>query len=256
MEETRNYLSISQINMFLRCPMQYQFRYIDGIKIPPAGVMIQGSAYHKAVAADFINVRDTHNLLPLADVADIFSTYFDEQVHQKKSVDEGETWEFEAIDWEDRDPGEVKDEGIVLAILYHDTVAPTITPIEVENRLDATVESVNFVLIADVVTENTIIDHKLKKRRFSEDDLKRDLQATAYTYFYQKPFEFHQALKLKTPVIDIAKTERSKMDWKFFEMLVPKVWAAIKSGIFYPSPTGWHCSQDFCGYYTLCKGGY
>jgi len=234
--------------------MQYQFRYIEGIKIPPAGVMIQGSAYHKALAADLTNMRDTHELLSPSNIADIFSTCFDEQVHQRKSDDDGEVWEFDDIDWEDKDPGEVKDEGIILANLYHTNIAPSVMPIEVENKLETNLGTTNFVLIADVVTEKTLIDHKLKKRRFSEDDLKRDLQATTYSYFYRKPLEFHQALKLKNPIIDIAKTERTMQDWKFFEMLVPKVESAIKSGIFYPSPNGWHCSPDYCGYWKLCKG--
>jgi len=234
--------------------MQYQFRYLEGIKIPPAGVMIQGSAYHKAIASDLVSVKETHDLLPLSDVRDIFSTHFDEQVHQKVSSDDGEEFEFDNINWEEQDPGEVKDKGIELVELYHCTTAPGIIPVEVENKLTSDINGDEFVLIADVVTEDVIIDHKVKKRRFSEAELKQDLQATAYTYFYRKPFQFHQALKLKTPTIDIAETERSQSDWGFFETLVPKIKQAITSGIFYPNPTGWHCSESFCGYFALCRG--
>jgi len=217
--------------------------------------MIQGSAYHDTVATDLTNKRDKKELLPAADLADIFSTSFDKQVHNKTSDDEGDKWEFDEIDWGDEESGEVKDKGIELVNLYHNTIAIGIDPIDIESKLTLEVDSIKFVLITDVITEDTIIDHKVKKRRFSEDDLKRDLQATAYTFFHRKPFEFHQALKLKTPVIDIAKTVRGASDWRFFEYLVPKVWQAIQAGVYYPSPNGWHCSEDFCGYWSLCRGG-
>lgn len=33
----KKYLSFTQLSMFLRCPRQYEFRYIKGLKIPPSG---------------------------------------------------------------------------------------------------------------------------------------------------------------------------------------------------------------------------
>jgi len=263
---TNNHLSVSQISMFLRCPMQYEFRYIKGIKIPPAGAMIEGTAYHAAIANDLWNKKETGELLPDSEIGDVFSTSFDHQV-KTKGLREDEVWEeFEQIDWQGEDPGQLKDEGIKLAQLYHNTVANTIEPVEIEERKETTIAGFPFVFIADVVEAKRVIDHKVKKKRFSEDELKKDLQATTYSMIYQRPFEFHVAVKSKTwmnlkPAKGeteqdkwIAKAPRGKGDFLFFTGLVTRVKQAIDTGIFYPNPTGWVCSEQWCGYYKLCRG--
>jgi CRISPR/Cas system-associated exonuclease Cas4 (RecB family) len=253
MAEEIKHLSVSQINMFLRCPMQYEFRYMKGIKIPPVGAIIQGKAYHEAIAADLLYKKTQGNLLTEGQVADAFSTSFDIQLKLKASEDEEDLWEFEDIDWQDNNPGEVKDEGIILAGIYHNKIAQSIEPLEVEEKKQADIEGIPFVFIADVVEEKRIIDHKVKGRRFSEDELKKDLQATAYSLIYNRPLEFHQALKLKVPTIEIAPTARTENDYLFFRDLVSRVKRAIDTGIFYPNPTGWACSEQWCGYYKLCR---
>ena len=251
-----DHLSVSQITMFLRCGAQYEFRYLKGIKLPPAGAMIQGTAYHAAIATDLSHKQDTGELLLDNEIDDIFSTSFDYQIKSKGTQyeDDSEQFIFEDIDWQGEEPGKVKDDGIRLAKLYHNTMASKINPIEVEERKEGIVAGIPFVLIADVVEENKIIDHKLKKKRYSEDELKKDLQATAYSWIYDKPFEFHQALKLKVPIIEIAQAPRNKSDYLFFQDLVYKVKQAIDTGIFYPNPTTWACGKLYCGYWQLCKG--
>lgn len=240
--------------MFLRCPAQYEFRYMKGIKIPPVGAIIQGKAYHEAIGIDLLYKKTQGNLLAESQVADAFSTSFDIQLRLKVSNDEEDKWEFDDIDWRDDDPGKVKDQGIILARLYHNKIAQSIEPLEVEERKQTDIAGIPFVFIADVVEEKRIIDHKVKGRRFSEDELKKDLQATAYSLIYNRPLEFHQALKLKQPVIDIAQTSRTDSDYQFFKDLVLRVKQAIDTGIFYPNPTGWACSEQWCGYYKLCRG--
>ncbi len=249
-----DHLSVSQIKTFLRCPMQYEFSYMLGIKEPPAGVMIQGKAYHDAIAASLTYKRDSSNLLRNEDIIDLFSDSFEKQLKNKIINDNGENTEFEQVDWGEDTEGNAKDIGTKLAVMYHNDWVPKINPIIVEEYQTIDMNGVNFVLITDVVTDEKIIDHKLIKRRFDEETLKRDIQPTAYTYAHKKPFEFHQALKQKNLAIEIASTTRNENDWKFFEMLVDKVNKAIQSGIFYPSPDGYQCSFDYCGYYNRCRG--
>jgi len=42
-------LSYTQLNMFLRCPRQYEYRYIHGLKVPPSGAMVQSRVWHQTV---------------------------------------------------------------------------------------------------------------------------------------------------------------------------------------------------------------
>ena len=44
-----DYLSISQIGTFMRCPAQWKFRYIDGIKVPPSAAAVKGTATHEGI---------------------------------------------------------------------------------------------------------------------------------------------------------------------------------------------------------------
>jgi len=240
--------------MYLRCPRQWEFRYIEGIKVPPVGAIIQGKAYHAALADNFIHKMFVETDLTEEDVADSFSTHFDTQVHQHISRDEEDTVEFDEVNWEGKEPGKIKDEGISLVKLYRQRIASSIKPVSVELEDNLLIGLVQFNLITDLVTEDTIIDHKVKSRRFSDDDLQRDLQATAYSLAYNLPFNFHVALKQTKPEIAVQATTRTERDWAFFRELVPLVWRAIQTGIYPPSPNGWHCSEQWCGYWKLCQG--
>ena len=40
---SKPYLSPTQLDMAAKCGMQYQFRYVDGLKIPPAVAMVAPS---------------------------------------------------------------------------------------------------------------------------------------------------------------------------------------------------------------------
>ena len=253
-----DHLSVSQINMFLRCPKQYEFRYIKGIKAPPSGAMIQGTAYHHAVAQDLISKRDAGTLLSESDLIDAFASSFESKLKSKEIDDEeGEAWEFEDIEWDEQHPDKVKDEGIRLALMYHRQKAGTLAPTEVERRQEITIAGYRFILIADVVEEGRIIDHKVRKRRQSESDIAQDLQSIVYSMFYPgKAFEWHNVLRLKTPVIEVTGTTRTQKDFNRFTALAEQVGTAIQSGIFYPSPIGWHCSEKWCGYWNECQGRY
>ncbi len=42
-----NHISATQLNMYLRCPAQYKFRYVDGIILPPKSALTKGKAVHR-----------------------------------------------------------------------------------------------------------------------------------------------------------------------------------------------------------------
>ena len=245
--------------MFLRCPKQWEYRYVKGLKIPPSGAMVLGSAYHEGLAARFEYVIEHGGEQPKVELAlDHFDMAFERIRGEHLVNEEEENLEFDEVIW-DEDPGYLKDIGIVLIERYHRQIAPLIKPLSVEERetilINHGIFRIPLVIITDLTTPKSIIDHKVKSRRFSEDDLRQDLQATAYSIAKKKPLEFHVALKTKQPAIEIQKTYRDGRETIFFTELVTKVWQAIGSGVFPPNPIGWHCSEKWCGYYPLCKGG-
>ena len=248
-----DHLSPTQISMFLRCPKQWAYRYVEGLKIPPSGAMVLGSAYHEGLAERFNYVLDRKEQPELQLALDAFSESFERIKSEHLVFEDEEVLPFDEIKWE-TDPGELKDIGVKLLTAYEKSIAPKITPLTVEEKDIFICEGVPIHIVTDLVTERKVIDHKVKARRFSEDDLRQNIQATAYYMAKQKPLEFHVALKTRQPAIEIQQTHRDGQETVFFAELVTKVWQSIQSGIFPPNPIGWHCNEKWCGYWHLCKG--
>jgi hypothetical protein len=263
--ELQSPLSCTQVSMALRCAAQYEFRYQYGLRIPPSGALIQGSSYHKALARCF-NLKMVDQPADIGDITATLSDAWDKQLadHELKEGDDAQ--QFDKIEWGEDDPGHLKDEAIKLSTLYVQEVAHTVEkPDLVEMNETITVGEIPFTLVADVVTGARIIDHKMKGRMFSANDLAQELQPVAYTYSKERrgrPFEYHVALKQKVPCIRVPAQMPSlrilsqQGDYDWFEVLVTKIAESIKLGSFPPNPTGWACSEKWCGYWNGCRGRY
>lgn len=256
--------SCTQVGMFMRCPAQYEFRYMYDMKFPPSGAMALGSAYHNTLAdvfAEKMHDRDASN----ERVQDVFATQWERVITTQVVAEDGD-WAMpgQEIDWGEEDPNMVKDMGISLASLYNQRIAPTVEkPCSVETKAEFMVQGVPFVSVSDVITPCRVIDHKVKAKRFSAEDISRELQPMAYTYPTEdrgKDFEYHVALKQKKLAIDTPyadpklKLKPNEGDWAWFEVLVTKTASAVGAGVFPPNPNGWHCSPSWCGYWNICKG--
>lgn len=250
-----DHLSVSSIKTYQRCAKQWEFRYIKNLKLAPAGVMIAGTAYHQALADYFNAVLDDQAYFSMEACLDSFSGSWDRQLSEHKTREDETIEEFDRIDWGNDDPGELKDKGIECTKYYHTNIAPKIKPLLVEERVEAPLDSIKFVAITDLITENEIIDHKLKAKRFSLSDLQNDMQPTAYKMFYPyKQFNYHVALRQKTPSVEINEAVRTQDDISFFVEMVLDTLKAIRAGSFPARIEGWHCNENFCGYYKLCRG--
>jgi len=242
--------------MLLRCPAQYEFRYIKGLKIPPAGVLVQGGAYHEALATNFLYKLRSQSDMKIADVLDAFSTSWENQLRKHQTA-EGEG--FDKINWASN-PGTLKDEAISMLQIYHRTIAPMIMPEQVEQELEISIsKDLNYKGIIDLVDiSKIVIDHKLTGRRISQQDADKDIQVTGYHFLRNSEEQelkaaFHNAVKT-TKQVHIIETIRTKGNIDWWLSLIKKVSRQIESGIFPPNPTGILCSEQFCGFYKLCRG--
>ncbi len=262
-------LSCTQLGMFMRCPRQYEFRYIQGIKVPPAGVMIQGSCYHETVAKEFALQISGKKGLTKDDAGDVFNESWKKFTGSGYVPDETskEREDFDKVDWGDKNPEELKDEGIVLSQLYTGTIAKVTKAKKVEYTLDGHIGGVPFIIVIDLVTDKQVNDHKLKSKKFSYSDLTHELQPLAYTlpaYLgmegFPGDFGYHLALKQKVPKILTPLSDPDLLirpttgDYQWFTDIVISCNGAIQTGIFYPAPNGWHCTPKFCGYWSMCRG--
>ena len=242
-EEYRGYLSHSQVGMMLRCAAQYEFRYMQHIKLAPPGFFIQGSAYHGGVEFGYSVKKEKQELPKIADIQDAADKTWNTRISQE-----------DKIDW-NGNPGSLKDEVMVLLEKYAEKIMPTISPVAIELREQIEVEGIPFVRVRDLVLEDgTTVDHKLIKSRLSANQRYSDLQSLAYTYPNGGKFQYHMALKQKVKAVEIFPLDRTKAEVEWYGSLVKKVNQQIKAGIFPPNPGGYYCHPDWCGYWKLCRG--
>ena len=242
------HISVSQVKMFLRCPLQYKFRYIDGLKIPATGSLLLGKSIHSALEGNYSQKIETKQDLPAENVLALFSDRWEKEVK-------------ETIFDDDEKAGAVKDDGIKLVTVYHQQIAPLIEPRHVEKEFNLAFENVSYTLkgIIDLVdVTGTIIDHKTAKRSMSPDDVASDIQLTCYALAYrsvfgarEKELRFDVMVRTKVPKLQQIPTTRTDGDIQRFLKILGFVSKAIQSGIFYPCEDRQTCS--WCGYRGLCE---
>jgi len=246
-----DHISWSQIDMFNRCPRQWAFRYIDGIRTPPSGALIEGGTYHSTLEFNFKSKLETGEDLRLADCFDLFSDYWDKRV-------EGT----EEIDWEEKKPGELKDEGMSLIGAYMTKIAPDVKPSAVEHVAIRKVVGVDVVSVLDLIdTKDMIIDHKTSARLWNQDQADNHGQPTTYNFTMDHitPVQFHVAVKPTKTLparVQILETRRTMKEILWWVKMVEEILEQMMSGVYPPRPGGWYCGPKYCGYYSRCMEQY
>jgi RecB family exonuclease len=241
------HISVTQLKMYLRCPLQYFFRYGCGLKVQPTGDMLLGRTVHQAIKDNYRQKLQSYEDLPLSDMTDIFDYHWEQETKEA---------EFPL----DEDSGKLKDQGIGMIKAYHETVSPTIQPLEVEREF--LIENGNNMLplkgYIDLIDDKgTIIDHKTSKKSYPPDSAQKDLQLTAYALAYRQLYgEEENGVRLdvmvrnKQPKIQQLSGKRSDSDIKRFQRISGNVLRGIREGVYYPNE-GYMCG--ICGYGEMCK---
>lgn len=118
--EQEPHFSYSQMNMYQRCPKQYEYRYIKGMKVPPNINMNSGKAIHEAFEYNALWKMRSKEDMPMQDLLDLSSTSHDKFMGQVEDLDK-------------KAAGVNKDENQGIVALYRRTQAPSITPIAAEH---------------------------------------------------------------------------------------------------------------------------
>lgn len=240
----------SAINMFLKCPRQYMYRYMMGMILPPKSALTLGRSMDAAVTHNFTQKVESQTDLPVDDVLDAFSTEFDKCAPTTQ--------------WDEEDPGQQKDLGAKMTKAFHLMGAPKIQPKTVQEK--SRVETDAGYAIAgtfDVVdSEDIIRDQKTSKNAYAEDAVCTEVQPVVYDFLFQakhgkkpKAFAYDVITKHKEPRYQEVKGEVSETQTNQLFETITLMHSAIKRGDFqYASPMGWWCSKAWCGYWDICKG--
>ena len=101
------------------------------------------------------------------------------------------------------------------------------------------------------------MDWKTSASRWPAGKADRDLQATVFSYAYEKLngttplFRFDVITKAKNPVCETHYTCRDDSAFRRFESLAVRVQDAVDKGVFLPNETSFACAE--CPYKNRCK---
>jgi hypothetical protein len=261
----RGYVSISQVNQYLKCGAAYKFRYMDDILVPGNNFTVQGRGVHKAAEHLHLGLMNTPDALPSMEA--MTALYSD--LHDKE-VSDG------AILIDEKDWGFVKDEGIRMTQSYRkgalgDLLDPetgfpmlAVRPIAAERIIKVMVTPENsdpipFLGVVDLEEPDTVVDVKSKKKSATQADCDNSIQLTLYAHILGKSnVRLDQVIKpTKTMGVRYLRksSTRTNHDVKHALNVIRDVTEGITKGVFpRTSPDGWHCSMKWCAYWGRCRG--
>jgi hypothetical protein len=257
MEANKKHLSYTQISMYLKCPRQYELRYLQGLRLPASGPMVQSRAWHETVEHNYLQKITSNVDLPLSEMEDFF-------VYRLEGALSGEE-----IALRDREtPESLREQGLSIVVAHHKSIAPKVRPYLVEEKFTISLgDEFPYVLtgVWDVVEEDgTIADNKAYGKCPTQAEVDENLQFTAYSLGYrvtkqkiEPKLRMDAVIKDSPPRAMQFTTRRTNTDCHRLLKLIEKMAQAIKSGNLPSNPRGWWCSPRFCGYWgSRCMEGY
>ena len=242
-----SHLSPSAINMYLRCPRQYEYRYVKGEKVPPDGGLVAGIAFHNAAETALIAKRDEDRVATEEEVADL-------------ARDEAQTGLEDAVLEEGQTAGAIKDKAARLSEGWARDLLPDQRPAEVEASWETVIDDVKVVGRIDMIdTDGVVKDWKTSSKSPPNPQA---LAANPQTGLYALASEsdnVHYAYivdnKSGVKCTEVAlPTDLTASARELASELVVDVATAVRSGVFPRNQSGWWCSPRWCGYYSQCVG--
>lgn len=253
----RDFLSASQINMYLTCAKQYEYRYIHNLVIPPGIEAIKGTSIHNSLEFLFKSKMEKKDINE-KELMDKLIFYHDENTKKYDYKYEGN----------EKD----KDIKILLAVgkKYYDTMFHNIIPIATEYELTGHIDGVPMKGYIDLIRENdkttegfiqnksVVVDYKTSTKKWSQNKLDKNMQFNIYSIMLNTPNIEVQNILLtqKAPIHTLRTVLNNENNKKHIKSCIKDVAASISKGNFPRcSPESWCCNNTWCGYYDKCRGG-
>ena len=246
--------SYSALNTYLNvCQLQYFYRYVEQPEIERTSVCLPfGKAFHAALTAQAWECL-MGSSLTREEIVNLFAESFriETEIVPNLIYKEGENF----------------DSMIALATRMLDAALAnwsdfyTIKGVAQAFRIE--VPGLKKPLIGewDFLVQDgrdvCIVDWKTSASRWPAGKADRDLQATVFSYAYEKLngttplFRFDVITKAKNPVCETHYTCRDDSAFRRFESLAVRVQDAVDKGVFLPNETSFACAE--CPYKNRCK---
>jgi hypothetical protein len=248
----------SMLGMFLRCPHQFERRYLRGEIIPPGIAARRGSATHKAAQINHEQKLHSREDLPLGDLQDAARDHYVKLVQE-----EGVFIPKDRLAEKERLLAGGLDAAVRLTKLYREALASAIQPALVEEKLtfEAGLELPLQGTIDVFTADHWLPDLKTADKSKGAGEAGLSLQLTFYaglvaqhTGRWPARISLEILVNNKEPKLQSLPTTRGPEDWANLLLRVHLMLAQIKTGLFPPcDPAAWVCSPQWCGYFWTCK---
>lgn len=254
----------SMLATLSKCGMQVYYRWVEGIKIPPSFALHVGSAVHRAAELDLRRKMETGAQAHLVEVIE----------RARDSLGAAVEGDGVLLSPEEKTVGikalvaEAQDEAASLARLHHGELTPILAPVAVEKKMRLELVGFPFDLegTVDVQEVGAIWDLKTSSRAPGVNDAEGHPQLETYAMMLDRHGEKADSIGLNTLVK--SKSGKPKLARvsapapKVYDHVLKRIEAAahtIQAGAFYPAdptgPSGWVCTEKFCGYWNICPFG-
>lgn len=250
MDAGKPYLSPTQLETYLRCGEAYRRRYVEGERIPPGIVALQGTGVHVGAEVNFRQKIATGTDLPVRDIVDASVDGFDRQLVEGWSVDP-----------EGPSVGDARDEVASLATVLAREVCPEYQPTHVEQTVKIELPGSHDMLgVIDLAADGRVVDLKTTSKVWSQDTIDRSPQVTFYAAAHRlltgeiaQEVVIENLVKTKKPKRVKLTSTRDTKDFAALAARINAVSAGINAGVFVPAESGsWMCSRRWCGYFDSC----
>ena len=203
-----HHLSASSIGMALRCPRQFQRRYLFHEKQRPGESIVIGSFFHETLDWNYKTKMSTFADQPLSDAVQ----YLQDEAVPKVIEEEGGV---DNILW-DNDLDFARSDAERVMSAYYRHVVPRIQPVGTEERFEIRVPGVEVPVIGyvdvrsgmevemdttSVWVADRVIDTKTGKQATRKVKPSWELQGRLYAQALALPVEYHSVSRAKTPTI-------------------------------------------------------
>jgi hypothetical protein len=248
----------SMLGMFLRCPHQFERRYLRGEIIPPGIAARRGSATHKAAQINHEQKLHSQADLPAGDLQDAARDHYVRLI-----TDKGVFIPKDQLAQKDTLLAQGLDAAVRLTKLYRQSLAPAIQPALVEEKLTLEVglELPLQGTIDVLTTDNWLPDLKTADKSKGAGEADHSLQLTFYaglvahqTGTWPAKLSLEILVNNKEPKLQSLPTTRGPAEWANLLTRIQLMLAQIETGLFPPcDPGAWICSPQWCGYFWTCK---
>lgn len=265
---------VSHLGTFLKCGMQYKFRYIEGRRVPPGIAILIGKATHTTIESNYRRKIFTKALMSADEVADVARDQIVRNLDQEFTVDDED---MKAAGNVEVIKGKAIDTTVDLSLIHHHNIAWIIDPFKVEHGWALELGGFPYDLAGwiDVIAieQNAsgqqifvVRDNKTSAKRKQQKEANESLQLTGYSLGVKTEMglDYYPPVALDTLVHtkkqeyhDILRSIRNDADRDLLFRHLEHFAESVAKDVFKPAdPNHWVCSGRWCGYWNdICPFG-